>query len=829
MRVGKVLSRLRLSLAAVVVLAFAGVLVAGAGAQTPGGGLPAGAASGPYDIGYKAFDPTETNVPYLAWRGEEVRLVKCSNLIPAPSSVLPNQTLAGFLYGNRASIFIEDWSGTQVNNSFEGPKPVPDTFVIFHNNDDSSPHYGQNCLRADFISNKPGMAIIKMSASDASGTQWVVHSFLVGWMSVNSANITNPGPVTEDAGFLPGNSANVQVTGAIPLNQEFQDDWGLDSQLVLPRDWAPWAEAMATTDQNLSYSGNDPSQYWDIHDSSGPGGDGGNPDVHVAGYCNPNLHPSTTIDQVDNCNAGDRGGRPFSRVFGDNGTGHGPFDQLYPVTLLSDGNLNSFDAPLPPLKIVFNSSGGMGGFDNFTPLSDKTCVYNRGPDPCNGGLGFVQGVDNAAHKLYAPYYDQYIPATSRDPYGTASGTDGPVDTNYPSYIQTGQPNNFAGYGWYGLYHNWQIARTLVQNDSVDTPCRLRDTRNGESIVGSTDFRQTNGLPTSIIEFTDEHGEARAQWQPGVNSDLFGTDVGFVDMNGGCDLENVPLPSQTITAAARYPFQTVSQDIQVAGSITKNINNLFHKTLSCIRKDNVSSAIAYICTVTAQDIDGRGDTFNGEKVCFSREPANVWYSVGGSYPHDNGYCVYLHDGTATAPATASAETDATRIGENIDVVARFTDEHLIRDACITVGDPASVDGPCSGVGGVSTTTTTTTTTTGTGTTGTATTGTGTAGTTGTGSNTTIPNVKSPSAPTVKKAPARASVVSVQLVMKAKGNRVLMVKIHSASKTARIQIRLVNAKGRVITTVVRTVKTNVRVAVSNLRISPSVKSVRVKVLS
>jgi hypothetical protein len=57
---------------------------------------------------------------------------------------------------------------------------------------------------------------------------------------------------------------------------------------------------------------------------------------------------------------------------------------------------------------------------------------------------------------------------------------------------------------------------------------------------------------------------------------------------------------------------------------------------------------------------------------------------------------------------------------------------------------------------------------------------------------------------------------------------MVKIHSAKKTAKIQIRLINARGKVIATVVRTVKTNKRVAVKNLKIAKSVKRVKVRVL-
>lgn len=791
MRVGKYLSRLRLGLTALLAVAvFAGLMVASAAAQGEGGGQPANS---------PVFNPQETNVPYLAWRGEEVRLVKCDTHFTADAvGDATLQTNGSFIFsrgGFDVNMSVFAYSGPQ-ENSFDGPKAVQNSASIFYDRDS-----GRICVRGTWISNKAGITVIKLTIS-FKGVILAQHDFLIGWMAINSAAITNPGTVSEDPGTEPGNSVNVQVTGAIPLNQEFQDDWGLPSQLVMPTDWATWANAMATTDQHLGgVNALAASSYWDIHDSSGPGGDGGDPDIHVEGVCTPNPLPSTTIDQVDNCNGpGNQSGRPFSRVFGDFGSGEGPFDPSYSDTLLSDGNLNSYDAPMPPLKIVFNSSGGMGGFDDSC-LNDKGAVYNRNFDPTNPPDCIAEDhVRNEPHALYAPYYNAFVPATSRDPFGAASGTDGPIYSDF-----TGQPNNFPGYGWYGKYFYWQIANTLVQNESQDTNCLLT-TRDYKPV-----YRQTNGFATRILEFTDEHGEARAQWQPGFNNDNFGTTVGFVDQNGGCDLEGVALGDQTITASARYPFQPIGLDIGATGSITKHINNHFHKAVHCVRKNNVSSAIAYICTATAQDIDGRGTTFDGEKVCFSREPENIWYNVGGSSPHENGFCVPLTGGKADAPATASVETPATLVGSLIDVQAYFAGEKLLRDTCITSGQPESVDGPCGGTGGGTSGTS--------GTNGT----TGTSGTSGTTGITTLPNQKFGKPTKVQK----ASVVSVQLVL-TKHGRVLMVKIHSLKKSAKIQIRLVNAKGKVIATVVRTVKTNKRVAVKNLKIAKSVKHVRVKIV-
>jgi hypothetical protein len=795
MRAGKVLSRFRLALfACLAVAVFAGVMVASAGAQGEGGGQ---AALSP------VFNPQETNVPYLAWRGEEVRLVKCthddmSSIAGAPTT----QSVGGFTWLD-TSMTIFNYSGPQ-ENSFDGPKAVTNGASIFYDRDS-----GRWCVRADFISNKPGIVTVKFTLS-IKGVILAQHDFLIGWMAVNSAAITNPGTVTDNPGDEPGNSVNVQVTGSIPLNAEFQADWGLPATLVLPRDWALWASKMATTDDALSPPyGQAASTYWDIHDSSGPGGDGGAPDVHVKGGACTTLATSLTIDQVDNCNGpgNPQTGLSQSRVFGDFGTAFGPFDPSYSDTLLSDGNLNSFDAPMPPLKVVFNTAGGMGFFDDSC-LNDKSSVYNRNfdasnPTPDNGLTDCIAKghTKNEAHALYAPYYNAYIPATSRDPWGAASGTDGPVYSDY-----TGQPNNFPGYQWYGGYHYWQIARENVIAAGGDSPCLLT-TRNYEPV-----YRQLNSGDTNITEFTDEHGEARAQWQPGEGNDNFGTSVGFVDDNGGCDLEGVALGDQTITASVQYPFQPIGTAIPASGSIVKHINNFFHKTVSCVRKNNAGSAIAYICTATAIDIDNDGSVFNGEKVCFSREPENVWYGVGGSYPHDNGYCVPLAGGKPGVPASVSVETPATIVGSVIDVQAYFAGEKLLRDTCITVGQSPSTPGPCGGggTGGSSSTTTSSGTTTGT--------------SSGTTSGITT-------LPTTKKGGTKAniaSVAAVQLVLNKNGTRVLRVKIHSTKPSARISIRLINAKGKVVTVALRTVKTNRLVTVRNLRISKQVKRVRVAVV-
>ena len=47
---------------------------------------------------------------------------------------------------------------------------------------------------------------------------------------------------------------------------------------------------------------------------------------------------------------------------------------------------------------------------------------------------------------------------------------------------------------------------------------------------------------------------------------------------------------------------------------------------------------------------------------------------------------------TSGTTSAVETPATLVGSQIDMQAHFADEKLLRDSCITSGQPEGVDGP-----------------------------------------------------------------------------------------------------------------------------------------
>ncbi len=255
MKIGRGSTRLKLGLVVGVALfAFAALFVGGASAQPTGApadwsGLPANA---------PVFDPQETNVPYLAWRGENVRLVDC---IPHDEIVTAgvSDQVDPLHYSNNGldvNLTLYDYTTTTAEGQLIAPVPVQGSARVFY---DYQTH--RICAAQDWNSAKPGIAIFKLSVSYSNEEYGISnlllgqHDFMVGWMGIQSVDVTNSNsasnPVTEDPGTDPGNSANVLVTGYLP-DQEFADDFGLPSPLVMPNDWAAWANAMATTGDYLN-------------------------------------------------------------------------------------------------------------------------------------------------------------------------------------------------------------------------------------------------------------------------------------------------------------------------------------------------------------------------------------------------------------------------------------------------------------------------------------------------------------------------------------------------------------------------------------------------
>ena len=417
---------------------------------------PAAAQEGP-----AVPDPMTTNIPYTAWAGTQVRMVKCSNVLEG-------------LTRNRLEVLVESWSGS---DNFR--PQVLESSIDFVNRG------GERCVRFNVVTLGDGIARIKLKAFDARRDEILEHQFLGIWMRLGTPSIdevgaadptggpagseTEVGDPAGDGAFVPSSNngrVQVKVTGSFP------DETG--AMRTLPNDWAALAATFAS-DQDPTNE--DPASRWDIHD------DTLKTEGHVAGYCRPVT--ATAIDAVDNC----RGGERFSRFFGDNVLDpEGPFDPVRIRTLLSDGKLDAGDAPMPAarldIKIAPNTNpatdiGGAGSLER----ADKTEIYSR------DGNG-----SDTAHNLYAPYYGQFVPATAAGV--AASGTDWFVQNNF-------------GLNYFGFYENWDTLplKTIL---ATDTGCNRTVDFEDQS---EDDPRQTPSGDQTVAVFTDEHGEAQVEYRP----------------------------------------------------------------------------------------------------------------------------------------------------------------------------------------------------------------------------------------------------------------------------------------------------------------------------
>lgn len=626
-----------------------------------------------------APDAFTTNVPYVAWRGEQIRAVKCT------WDLVDQETRSRFRDGSNVDVLVESWSG-----SSPGPQLERSTLDRLFWSSDRTP-----CVRFDMASLDAGLARVKLVVSDRDHNPIVKHQFLLVWLTLGNVAIDEVGandptgqqPAGSNAavgdpagdGNLTPASANgrvqVLVTGTFP------HPLGPGGTFTLPNDWPVIAGALASDGDPFNAN---PAQRWDIHDGLGP------TDGHVPGFCT--TVAAAGIDGVDDCNGGSDLG-PFSNVFGQGVTAGGPFDPARPATLLSDGQLDSADAPMPATRVdvaIAPNTGAAGDIAGAGALvkADKSDVYSRD----GNGTG-------APHNLFAPYYKQWIPATAAAGagYPEASGIDGPV-----------QGNNFPGFLVDGLYDNWDTValRTAL---ATATACNARV---GRSPAGDVK-RMTPAGDQKVAVYTDEHGEAQVAYEPYAGGFYYDQMPGVIlNRNRGCDLQGAAtLGTAAITATARYPYQPVDAGPVNSATLTKTVVNLFDKSLSYWPKGTgAANDNARIVVVHGNDLDGT--PFAGEKVCFhiaeqadgfmaytgDAGPLDAPFRVGGGYAHaDPGadICRRL-DGNGNA-AIEVLNSDP----QVINVIADFVEEGLLRSIDLDFGTPGSSGGkvPPPGRGGM----------------------------------------------------------------------------------------------------------------------------------
>ena len=648
-------------------------------------------APGPYvpDVS----NPNTTNIPYLAWRGENIRMVKCWGTNEFRSEVAEQispsvsisdgdmQSLFGSIFG--VSNVLEDWSGQYLSTAL--PQNVVNGAKLF-----LYPNYNGGiaiCAGDTWSSQKAGLGQFKTTAYfslPAFGSKVLImqHQFLAAWMNLGTPTIeevasrnpaVNPealGDPLGDGNFIAGDGwvfsngvwtfndkvdypGEVQVTvkGTIPLLNNY-DELGLGDSITMPDDWAELAAVMATDADPRNFN---PAMRWDIHDE-----------------IDESLRDFAALDPVDNLD----GVLRFTRVGLTTASFQntvGPFDPNFALeTLLPDGVLDEGDAPMPAARVDFNIAG-----DGYWTGASKAEAYSRND----------QGTLSPAENLFLPYYSQYIPATSRDVLGYASGIDGALVTN-----------NFNGFLHWGEYKNWQIADNgRLLYEGVDTDCR-----NWKHYYRST-YNNPGGDLKLAVAYTDEHGESRLSYNPGGR---WGNGFGIFDdivsnSNNGCDLGGInPIGGATISVTARYPYQKVTDpDKPAAKTLTKTTYSLFQKVLSYYPKGpSVEDQRARIVLAHAQDIQGK--PYVNEKVCISAVAENSGQVAGfvfnGTITTYPGGPLYVNTQNASEGQTVGlicARTDANgnaafeifhSFGQMVDVIALFVDEGLLRDVLVNFG-------------------------------------------------------------------------------------------------------------------------------------------------
>lgn len=595
-------------------------------------------------------DPLDTNVPYLAWRGEQIKLAACvgrerSADLTARAVPISDLNIDDFL--------VEDWSGADPDRA----KPQIENSTRRAYIDDQ----GRFCIAADVVSLKAGIAPIKLVVSHG-GEPVLKHQFLAIWMNQNDPALTqlpSRGDPTGTGQLYAGDQESrvrVVATGNVPLLGNYSE-LGLGDSLQLPSGYPALAGRLARSDDPLTDRN---PLLWDVHDDDLP------TRGHPYGPCHTSDH--VWIDAVDNCvGGGDTG--PFSAfdaltrtAFLSSDDAIGPFDPTRADdTYLPDGQLTAGDAQMPALRVDVAITANSGsrtdtsGIGTLTEV-DKSDVYSHD----GRGTPFP-------HNLYAPFYKAYIPATAAGE--SSSGIDGPA-----------QGSNFVGFLNDNPYPFWQHAFVLRRANDGRTRCLLAD----------DDYRRRPYGPQAVVVYTDEHGEAQVDFRPGVNA--FYDALVTPDRNGACDLQGVdPLGTAEITAIGRYPYQPVTDPDHAAPQrLLQTVHSRFDKSLFYEPKGTTAATSnVRILTAHAQDVDGK--PFVGELVCFSHDSNAEGIIVFGDFRPvrdplgGNRLCTRTDwKGNAVVEVLNSNRTVT-------NVIAHFVDQRLFRDIRVDFGSPDSRGG------------------------------------------------------------------------------------------------------------------------------------------
>lgn len=673
----------------------AGGLLSAAGAAVLAiGSLSAGAAAAPNPG--PGDGPQTANVPYVAWVGEHVRLVACD---PAINSTL-----------QFANYSVEDWSGYQ----FQPPTPDgdagnnlgqifdPGPSAFFESSDPA--HSDDGCVATDYKSLNPGLSRIRLVVRNQETDEIVLsHQFLVIWLTANKptlseASTTGSGSETFQSqlygtgqenlsAFLGDPSGNgelapspfdpstapnqhkgliqIRVTGSFPVVSESPlSNILTESSYTLPEAWPTLAGILASSSEETEPPGTNPG-LWDIHGSPSNG----------------NGNAATTEGPLN----ADYFRSPFDSFTSGETATVGPYDpQAAEETLLSNGELNADDAPMPALRVDVKIAKNEGGSDL-------------------GGVGSIEGASkaqlyshnfngNAAEEgnLYSPYYGAYIPATDR-PVNEASGITGSSPGgDFPGFLNK-HPDPYTFWT--------SVLNREPRGEASPTGCLRRAEGRSTDATPEDDYFTPGETYLTKSFYTDERGEAYVVYTPedGFYFERLGLTT---DANEGCDLSSLyeqEIGHATINAKAIYPYEPVDYQAQTSESLTKVVKSLWKKeTYEFPKGTNPGDENIRIVVAKAQDIDG--NPMVGEEVCFNATANSALTSFDGHINDEGGVLlgspgtVYLSGSRVIDPSDEGsnhlcettnsqglAAIEVTNSAEvEVDVTTHFVNEGITRD-------------------------------------------------------------------------------------------------------------------------------------------------------
>jgi len=651
--------------------------------------LTAGAVAAP-NPGPAGDGPQSANVPYVAWVGEHVRLVACD---PAINSTLQ--------YANFA---VEDWSGYQ----FQPPTPDGDAGnnlgqifdpgpSAFFTSSEPAHEFGDGerdgCVATNYKSLNPGLSRIRLDVRNQETDAIVYsHQFLVIWLTANKpvlseASLTGSGTETfqsqlsgtgqsnlakylgdpsGDGSFLPSpfdpESApnedkgliQVKVTGSFPVVKEAPlSNILTNSSYTLPESCEELAKTLASSSEETEEPGSNPG-LWDIHGSPGNG--------------NGNANAATTEGPLK--------ADFFRPAFGSFTSGEtatvGPFDpQAANETLLSNGEINADDAPMPALRIdvrLAKNEGGedLGGVGSISGAS-KAQIYSHN----------FNGNAEEEGNLYNPYYGEYIPSTDR-PVNEASGITGSSPGgDFPGFLNKHpEPYTF----WTSVYSS------EPREAGHPTGCLRRAPGRSTDATPEDDYYTPGGGYMRETFYTDERGEAYVTYTPGDG--FYFERLGVTsDTNEGCDLSSLyekEIGHSSITATAVYPYEPVDYRGETSEPLVKTVKSAWLKEVYEFPKGTTEAdQNIRIIVAKAQDIDG--NPFVGEEVCFNATANSGITSFDGHIVDTEGLL-----GSAGATVDLSGSTVIDPSDEGSDHLCETTNSLGLAAIEVTNSTEANVD-------------------------------------------------------------------------------------------------------------------------------------------